>query len=224
MTFQYINIEFEGVYTCLWHPTPVLLPGKSDTTERLHFHFSLSCIGEGNGNPLQCSCLQNPRDRGAWWAAVYGVARAGHDWSDLAVAAYLFIIISFSPLGGSHKNVPLRLHDGWNVADWQYQLSPLGIKRGIYAQVLHLRWLSPVSGGGSPWECWPIPVAYGSALTGGTGWKVLNALEESTLRCCNCKILPPALSCHRPVLYCSLQAFSAKSCFLHSFLHSQFPQ
>ena len=72
-----------------WHPTPVLLPGKShgrrslvvyspwgheesDTTERLHFNFSLSCIGEGNGNPLQCSCLENPRDGGAWWAAVYG--------------------------------------------------------------------------------------------------------------------------------------------------------
>ena len=47
----------------------------SDTTERLHFHFSLSCIGEGNGNPLQCSCLENPRDRGAWWAAVCGVAQ-----------------------------------------------------------------------------------------------------------------------------------------------------
>ena len=46
-----------------------------DTTERLHFHFSLSCIGEGNGNPLQCSCLENPRDGGAWWAAVYGVAQ-----------------------------------------------------------------------------------------------------------------------------------------------------
>ena len=75
-----------------WHPTPVLLPGKShgrrslvgcspwdrwksDMTERLHFHFSLSCTGEGNGNPLQCSCLENPRDGGAWWAAVYGVAQ-----------------------------------------------------------------------------------------------------------------------------------------------------
>ena len=45
-------------------------------TERLHFHFSLSCIGEGNGNPLQCSCMENPRDRGAWWAAVYGVAQS----------------------------------------------------------------------------------------------------------------------------------------------------
>ena len=47
-----------------------------DTTERLHFHFSLSCIGEGNGSPLQCSCLENPRDGGAWWAAIYGVARS----------------------------------------------------------------------------------------------------------------------------------------------------
>ena len=49
---------------------------ESDTTERLHFHFSLSCIGGGNGNPLQCSCLENPRDRGAWWAAIYGVAQS----------------------------------------------------------------------------------------------------------------------------------------------------
>ena len=76
-----------------WHPTPVLLPGKShgwrslvgcspwgrkesDMTERLHFHFSLSCIGEGNGNLLQCSCLENPRDGEAWWAAIYGVAQS----------------------------------------------------------------------------------------------------------------------------------------------------
>ena len=49
---------------------------ESVTTERLHFHFSLSCIGEGNGNPLQCSCLENPRDGGAWWAAVCGVAQS----------------------------------------------------------------------------------------------------------------------------------------------------
>ena len=76
-----------------WQPTPVLLPGESqgrwslagcsprgrwgsDTTERLHFHFLLSGIGEGNGNPLQCSCLENPRDGGAWWAAVYGVTHS----------------------------------------------------------------------------------------------------------------------------------------------------
>ena len=49
---------------------------ESDTTERLHFQFSLSFIGEGNGNPLQCSCLENPRDGGAWWAADYGVAQS----------------------------------------------------------------------------------------------------------------------------------------------------
>ena len=76
-----------------WHPTPVPLPEKSrgwrslvgcspwgswksDTTERLHFHFSLSCIGEGNGNPLQCSCLENPRDGWTSWAAIYGVAQS----------------------------------------------------------------------------------------------------------------------------------------------------
>ena len=76
-----------------WHPTPALLPGESqgwrsligcspcsleesDTTERLHFHFLLSCIGEGNGNPLWCSCLENPRDGGAWWAAVSGVTQS----------------------------------------------------------------------------------------------------------------------------------------------------
>ena len=49
---------------------------ESDTTERLHFHFSLQGIGEGNGNPLHCSCLENPRDGGAWWAAIYGVAQS----------------------------------------------------------------------------------------------------------------------------------------------------
>ena len=49
---------------------------ESDTTERIHFHFSLSCIGEGNGNPLQCSCLENPRVGGTWWAAVSGVAQS----------------------------------------------------------------------------------------------------------------------------------------------------
>ena len=49
---------------------------ESDRTGQLHFHFSLSCTGEGNGNPLQCSCLENPRDGGVWWAAVYGVAQS----------------------------------------------------------------------------------------------------------------------------------------------------
>ena len=76
-----------------WQPIPLFLPGESqgrgslvgchlwgctesDMTERLHIHFSLSCIGEGNGNPLQCSCLENPRDGQAWWAAIYGAAQS----------------------------------------------------------------------------------------------------------------------------------------------------
>jgi len=82
-----------GFWRRQWQATPVLLPRKShgwrslvgyspwgrkelDMTERLHFHFSFSCIGEGNGNPIQCSCLENPRDGRAWWAAVYGVAQS----------------------------------------------------------------------------------------------------------------------------------------------------
>ena len=90
--------DLNGVLSLLtqrrqWRPTPILLPRKShgwrslggcspwgreesDMTERLHFHLSLSYIGEGNGNPLQCSCLENPRDGGAWWAAVYGVTQS----------------------------------------------------------------------------------------------------------------------------------------------------
>ena len=56
-------------------------------TERLHFHFSLLCMGEGNGNPLQCSCLENPRDGGAWWAAVYGVAQSRTQLKRLSAAA-----------------------------------------------------------------------------------------------------------------------------------------
>ena len=87
-----LNLTSEKSQRRQWHPTPVPLPGKShgwrtlvgcspwgresDMTERLDFHFSLSCIREGNDNPLQCSCLENPRDGGAWWAAIYGVAQS----------------------------------------------------------------------------------------------------------------------------------------------------
>ena len=92
-----MHVNFICVYTVYqrrqWHPTLLLLSGKShgwrslegcspwgykesDMTEWLHFHFSLSCIGEGNGNPLQCSCLGNPRGRGACQAAIYGVAQS----------------------------------------------------------------------------------------------------------------------------------------------------
>ena len=72
------------------------------TTEQLHFHFLLSCIGEGNGNPLQCSCLENPRDGGAWWAAIYGVTQS---WTQL------------KRLGSSSgsKNLTQSLVSFWNM-------------------------------------------------------------------------------------------------------------
>ena len=88
-----IESDYEQIQRRHWHLTPVLLPEKShgrrslvgcspwgckesEMTERLLSHFSVSCIAEGNGNPLQCSCLKNPRDGGAWWAAVYGVTQS----------------------------------------------------------------------------------------------------------------------------------------------------
>ena len=96
-----------------WHPTPVLLPGKShgrrslvgcspwgrkesDTTQPLHFHFWFSCIGEGNGNPFQCSCLENPRDGGAWWAAVEGVTQSWTRLKWLSSSILLSVYCSMS--------------------------------------------------------------------------------------------------------------------------------
>ena len=100
---------------------------KSRTfTERLHFHFSLSCIVEGNDNPLQCSCLENPRDGGAWWAAVYGVTQSQTQLERLSSSSWsridklksswnsilspvngqlCFLCVTFSLLGGSLKQV-----------------------------------------------------------------------------------------------------------------------
>ena len=133
------ELKFAANYPWLWrkqwHPTPVLLPGKShgwrslvgcspwgrkglDTTERIHFHFSLSCIGEGNGNPLQCSCLENPRDGGAWWAAVYGVAQSQTRLKRLSSSSSsncppLFpssILDTFWPVRGRGKALIFRYH------------------------------------------------------------------------------------------------------------------
>ena len=95
-----------------WQPTPVFLSGESqgwgslvgcrlwcrtesDTTERLHFHFSLSRIGEGNGNPLQCSYLENPRDGGAWWATVYGVTQSWTRLKQLSSSKHIFYLLYF---------------------------------------------------------------------------------------------------------------------------------
>ena len=96
-----------------WHPTPVLLPGEShgwrslvayspwgrwglNMAEQLHFHFSLSCIGEENGNPIQCSCLGNPMDGGAWWAAVYGVAQSQTRLKWLSSSSSRWLSLCFS--------------------------------------------------------------------------------------------------------------------------------
>ena len=102
-----------------WYHTLVLLPGKShgqrsleghspwgrwgsDTTEQLHFHFSLSCTGKGNGNPLQGCCLENPRDGGAWWAAVYGVTQSRiwlkrlGSWTLSKLMSYIFYTSSIN--------------------------------------------------------------------------------------------------------------------------------
>ena len=126
-----------------WHPTPVLLPGKShgrmslvgcspwghkelDTTERLPFHFSLSCFREGNGNPLQCSCLENPRDGGAWWAAVYGVTQSRTRLKRLSSSSSLY---------------------GFCVYIWWH----LSLLMQTWVNLSHWFFLNP-SSGQTPWE------------------------------------------------------------------------
>ena len=136
-------------------PTPVLLPGKShgwrsmegcspwgrwglDMTEWLHFHFSLSCIGEGNGSPLQYSCLENPRDGGAWWAAVYGVAR------------------SRTRL----KRLSSRLYSPWNSPGQNTGVGSLSLLQGIFPTqgsnpgLLHCRWILYQMSHKEAWEYW----------------------------------------------------------------------
>ena len=111
-----------------WHTTPVLLPGKShgwrnlvgctpwgreesDTTKQLPFHFSLSCIGEGNGNPLQCSCLENPREGGAWWAVIYGVAQSRTRLKWLSSSSSYMVSVSLEMSGSDllYPSVPQSL-------------------------------------------------------------------------------------------------------------------
>ena len=119
-----------------WQPTTVFLPGESqgrgslvgcrlwgcmesDTTEGLHFHFSLSCFGEGNGNPLQCSCLENPRDGEAWWAAVYGVAQS---WTRLKRLS-------------SSNSIPMSCRGNGNPLQYSCLENP--IDRGVWQATVH---------------------------------------------------------------------------------------
>ena len=114
--------EAMHVWNRQWYPTPVLLPGKShgqrrlvgcspwgreelDMTEWLHFHFSLSCSGEGNGNPLQYSCLENPRDGGAWWATVYGVTQS---WMQLMYLSSSSMHVQGQGLYGKSQYFPFN--------------------------------------------------------------------------------------------------------------------
>ena len=107
-----------------WQPTPVFLPGESHgqrslvgcspwgreelgTTEWLHFHFSLSCIGEGNGNPLQCSCLENPRDGRAWWAAIYGVTQSRTQLKQLSSSSSSRELDPESKIYGFHLSIQI---------------------------------------------------------------------------------------------------------------------
>ena len=90
-----------------------------DTTEWLHFHFSLSCIGEGNGNPLQCCCLENPRDRGAWWAAVYGVAQS-QTWLKWLSSSIVFRNSAPSQLSASMKLILSSETFLYIFAKWLY--------------------------------------------------------------------------------------------------------
>ena len=98
-----------------WHSTPVRLPGEAhgrkslvgcspwgweelDTTEQFSFHFSPSCIGEGNGNLLQCSCLESPRDGGAWWAAIYGVTQSQTRLKWLSSSSSIYYKLGFNSM------------------------------------------------------------------------------------------------------------------------------
>ena len=132
-----------------WHPTPVLFPGKShgqrslvgcspwgreesDTTERFHFHFSLSCIGEGSGNPLQCSCLENPRDGGAWWAAFYGVTQSQTQLKRLSSSSSIMISEVASLAKGfmrAEGHTTIRTSAAclapWQVEGWWGRQNPL---------------------------------------------------------------------------------------------------
>ena len=153
-----------------WHPIPVLLSGKShgrrslegcspwgcwglDKSERLHFHISLSCIGEGNGNPLQCSCLENPRDAEPGGLPSLGSHRVWHDWSDLAAAALHLLWKILKEMGiPDHLTCLLRnlysgqeatVRSGHGTTDW-FQIRKEYIK-AVYCHPAYLTYMQSTS-------------------------------------------------------------------------------
>ena len=137
--FEHLEAIVELLWRRQWHPTPVLLPRKShgwrslvvcsprgreesDTTEWLHCHFSLSCIGKGNGNPLRCSCLENPRDGEAWWAAIYGViqSRTRLKWLSSSSSSSSRVVNwpGFNTLASQVLGEVLRRDERWEKSCW----------------------------------------------------------------------------------------------------------
>ena len=174
------------MYVCRrrhWHPTPVLLPGKShgwrslvgcspwdrwelDTTQWLHFHFSLSCIGEDNGNPLQCSCLENPRDGAAWWAAVYGVAQSRTQLKRFSSSS----IYQWHP---TPVLLPGKSHGQTSLVG----CSPWGREESGKTERLHFHFsLSCIGeGNGKPLQC----SCLGNPRDGGARWAAVYGVTQS---------------------------------------------
>ena len=148
-----------------WHPTPLLLPGnshgwrslvgcsplgheESSMTERLHFHFSLSCLGEGNGNPFQCSCLENPRDGGAWWDAICGVTQCRTQLKRLSSSIMKYRV---SWVAQTMKNLPAVLETQvWSLS----QEDSLEKETAIHSSILAKRitWTEEADGLQSMWS------------------------------------------------------------------------
>ena len=117
---------------------PKELPLVRDWTERLHFHFSLSCIGEGNGTPLQCSCLENPRDGGAWWAAICGVAQSRTRLKRLSSSSSMYGYESWTI-----KFVQRRRIDAFELWCWRRHLKVPWTARSSNQSIL--KEISPIS-------------------------------------------------------------------------------
>ena len=159
-------------------------------TKWLYFHFSLSCIGEGNGNPLQCSCLENPRDRGAWWLPSMGSHRVGHDWSDLAAAAGLWAVSKkYLPtrnfLGEVNRKI-LKTEQAFKKSIWINKLKKLHVKMSTLLNMREMQIKTSrtsqnaIDGNSTNNKCWRGCRAKGTLLQWCCEWKLRAATVEDT--------------------------------------------
>ena len=132
---------------------------ESDTTEQLHFHFSLTCIAEGNGNPLQCSCLESPRDGQAWWAAVYGCPVQLGLWAHLK--AQLGEKVCFQAQAGFWQASSSHMRSPWDCLPASQWTSPKGV-RGSAVDGSHSLSSQPTSRNDIP----PLPPFFVHSLPG----------------------------------------------------------